>query len=77
MMVYLIPTEGQRGYNELMSFQEKIGWSYDFSIRDFVMVITIGSIMFTLFIKATTISLFMKRMKIDKLHEIEEFEYEE
>jgi len=33
--------------------------------------------MFTLFIKATTIGLFMRKMKLDKLHEIEEFEYEE
>jgi hypothetical protein len=33
--------------------------------------------MFTLFIKATTISLFMRKMKLDKLHEVEEFEYEE
>lgn len=33
--------------------------------------------MFTLFIKATTISAFMRHMKIDKLHDIEEFEYEE
>lgn len=60
-----------------MRFQESINWQYDFSIRDFVMVITIGSIMFTLFIKATTISAFMRHMKIDKLHDIEEFEYEE
>ncbi len=77
MMVYLIPVEGQSWYESLIAFQSAIGWQYDFSIRDFVMVITIGSIMFTLFIKATTISAFMKRMKIDKLHEIEEFEYEE
>lgn len=78
MMVYLIPGEaGQHGYEQMLAFQEAVGWNYDFSIRDFIMVITIGSIMFTLFIKATTISLFMKKMKIDKLHELEEFEYEE
>lgn len=33
--------------------------------------------MFTLFIKATTISYFIKKMGIDKLHDIEEFEYQE
>lgn len=75
MMVYLIPGPGQEGYEALLHFQESIGWQYSFSVKDFIMVITIGSIMFTLFIKATTISFFMKKMKIDKLHEIEEFEY--
>jgi CPA1 family monovalent cation:H+ antiporter len=77
MMVYLIPAQGQEGYEALMAFQESVGWDYSFSIRDFIMVITIGSIMFTLFIKATTISFFMKRMGVDTLHEIEEFEYQE
>lgn len=77
MMVYLIPGPGQAWYEKLMQYQESIWWQYDFSIKDFIIVITIWSIMFTLFIKATTISLFMRRMKLDKLHEIEEFEYEE
>ncbi len=77
MMVYLIPWPGQNGYELLLEYQNKVGWNYDFSIKDFVIVITIWSIMFTLFIKATTISLFMKKMKLDKLHEVEEFEYEE
>jgi hypothetical protein len=33
--------------------------------------------MFTLFIKAPTIPMLMKRFKVDKLHKLEEFEYEE
>jgi len=33
--------------------------------------------MFTLFIKAPTISLFMKKMGVDKLHKLERFEHEE
>ena len=77
MMVYLIPGPGQKWYEQLLAYQESIGWQYDFSIKDFVIIITIWSIMFTLFIKATTIGLFMRKMKLDKLHEIEEFEYEE
>ena len=33
--------------------------------------------MFTMFIKATTMPVFMRKMKIDKLHALEMFEYEE
>jgi len=77
MMVYLIPGPGQTWYDLLLKYQESVGWNYDFSIKDFIIVITIWSIMFTLFIKATTISFFMRKMKLDKLHEVEEFEYEE
>lgn len=77
MMVYLIPGPGEQGYDALLAFENAVGWQYNYSIKDFIMVITIGSIMFTLFIKATTIGFFMRKMEIDKLHEIEEFEYEE
>lgn len=77
MMVLMIPAPGDDGYEMLIRFQETIWWNYDFSIRDFILVMTIGSIMFTLFIKATTISWFMKLMWVDKLHELEQFEYEE
>lgn len=64
-------------YDDMLIAQTAIWWTYDFSIKDFLLVLTIWSIMFTLFVKATTISLFMKKMWIDKLHELEEFEYEE
>lgn len=33
--------------------------------------------MFTMFIKATTMPFFMRKMKIDELHPLETFEYEE
>lgn len=77
MMVLLVPAPGDENYEKLLAFEKTVGWNFDFSIRDFILVITIGSIMFTLFIKATTITYFMRKMGIDKLHELEEFEYEE
>lgn len=77
MMVFLIPDVWQEGYTEIMEFQKNIGWTYDYSIRDFLMVITIACIMFTLFIKATTTGFLMKKMWVSKLQELEEFEYEE
>lgn len=64
-------------YDAILVAQVAIWWTYSFSIKDFLLVLTIWSIMFTLFIKATTISFFMRKMWIDKLHELEEFEYEE
>lgn len=77
MMVLLIPWVGDEWYDKILAFQNLVSWEYSFSIRDFILVITIGSIMFTLFIKATSIAYIMKKMKIDALHELEEFEYEE
>lgn len=77
MMVLMIPWVWDENYDKILKFQELVWWNYDFSIRDFVMVITIWSIMFTLLIKATTITAFMKKMKIDKLNDLEQFEYEE
>ena len=53
------------------------GWDFPFSIRDFVLALTVGCIVFTTFIKATTIIPFMKYFHIDKLHEIEEVEHVE
>lgn len=77
MMVLMIPWVWDENYDKILKFQELVWWNYDFSIRDFVMVITIWSIMFTLLIKATTIAAFMRKMKIDKLNDLEQFEYEE
>lgn len=77
MMVLLIPSEWQRWYAELLIFQETVWWNFEFGIKDFLLTLTIWSIMFTLFIKATTIPFFMKKMGIDTLHPLELFEYEE
>ena len=43
------------------------GWNYEFSIKEFVIAITIGSIYFTLLIKATTIGKIIHWLKIDAL----------
>jgi CPA1 family monovalent cation:H+ antiporter len=53
------------------------GWSYDFSVKDFITALTIGSIYFTLFVKATTIGPLINKLELNKLHEIEQVEYEE
>jgi len=42
-------------------------WNYDFSIKEFITAITIGSIYFTLIIKATTIGKVIRWLKIDEL----------
>ncbi len=52
-------------------------WTLNFSIKDFLTVITIWSIMFTLFIKATTIGFMMRKLWTTKLHELEQFEEQE
>jgi len=52
-------------------------WTLPYSIKDFLTVITIGSIMFTLFIKAPTMAPMMRKFGVTKLHELEEVEYEE
>lgn len=77
MMALMIPWEWHINYNKILEFQKNVWWDFDFSIRDFILVITISSIMFTLLIKATTISWMMKKMWVDKLNKLEEFEYEE
>jgi len=51
------------------------GWSYEFSVKEFIIAITIGSIYFTLFIKAPTISKMVHWLKIDALLPHEEMSY--
>jgi CPA1 family monovalent cation:H+ antiporter len=53
------------------------GWTFDMSIRDFMLAITVGCIFATLFVKATTIRGFMRKLKLDALTNIETVEYEE
>lgn len=77
MMVLMIPWVWDKNYDKIIAFQNNVWWNFDFSIRDFLIVITIGSIMFTLFIKATTIWIMMRKFWATKLHELEEFEYQE
>ena len=75
MMVLLIPWEWQNGFEKIQAFQEIVNWPYDYSIKDFLLVIVIWAIMFTLLIKATTIPWLMRKTNVSKLHEFEKFEY--
>ncbi len=50
-------------------------WPYDFSIKEFVMAITIGSIYFSLFFQAPTIEKMVRVLKIDALLPHEELSY--
>ncbi len=77
MMVLLIPWVEDSDYEKILAFQKLVWWTYDFSIKDFLTVLTIGSIMFTLFVKAPLTPKLMKQLQLDKLHKLEEFEYEE
>lgn len=77
MMVLMIPGPAHDWYAQMLAFEQAVWWNYDFSIKDFITVITISSIMFTLFIKATSISSLLKFLWLDKLNKLEEFEYEE
>ncbi|OAI19520.1 sodium:proton exchanger [Methylomonas koyamae] len=51
------------------------GWNYSFSAKQFVAAVTIGSIYFTLLVKATTIGKVMHALGIDNLTEVEEIGY--
>ncbi len=77
MMALMIPGVWDENYDKILAFQNSVWWNFDFSIKDFILVITIWSIMFTLLIKATSISWMMKRMWVSKLNSLEEFEYDE
>lgn len=77
MMVLMIPWVGDSDYDKILEFQKIVWWAYDFSIKDFLLVLTIWSIMFTLLIKAPTTSFIMKKLDLDKLHKLEEFEHKE
>jgi len=50
-------------------------WPYDFSIKEFIIAITIGSIYFTLLIKANTLGLVVRWLKIDALLPHEQLSY--
>lgn len=53
------------------------GWNLSMSPKDFLLALTLGCIFATLFIKATTIKTFMRRLKLDALTPIEEIEADE
>ncbi len=51
------------------------GWTFDFTVKEFITAITIGCIYFTLFVKALTIGTLIRRFKLDALTPVEEAEY--
>lgn len=51
------------------------GWSYDFSVKEFLMALTIGCVYFTLFVKATTIGKMIHLFGLDALSSVENAEY--
>lgn len=51
------------------------GWSLAYSIKDFITALTIGCIYFTLLIKATTIGIIIRKLKIDALSDQEDLSY--
>lgn len=53
------------------------GWPLETSVRDFVLGITVGCIIFTTFIKATSISAVMKKLHISDPSLIEKMDYEQ
>lgn len=77
IMVMMLPSPWDSSYEKLVAFQNMVGWNYDFSIKDFLMVLTIGCIMFTLLVKAVSIKPLMKKLWLAKFWKLEEFEYEE
>ncbi|MDX8399531.1 MAG: sodium:proton antiporter [Gallionellaceae bacterium] len=50
-------------------------WHHAYSIKDFIMALTISCIYFTLFIKATTINSVIRRFRINELRGLERMEY--
>jgi monovalent cation:H+ antiporter, CPA1 family len=50
-------------------------WKFPFSIKDFITALTIGCIYFTLLVKATTIGIIIRKLKIDALSTHEELSY--
>lgn len=75
MMVLLIPGDWETWYTRMLVFQDTIGWQYDFSIKDFLLIIVISCIMFTMLVKATTIGMLMRKTKVSKLQDFEKFEF--
>lgn len=51
------------------------GWSLAYSIKDFITALTIGCIYFTLLVKATTVGIIIRKLKIDALSDQEELSY--
>ncbi len=77
MLVMMIPSEWNAWFEKILEFENNIGWTYSYHFKDFLTIITISSIMFSLFVKAPTISYLMRRIGIWKVEVFEKVEEEE
>lgn len=66
MMLFMIPSDLEIPW-----------WNLDFSIKDFLILITISTIMFTLFVKVPTVWVLIKKLKLNKLNSLEKLEKEQ
>ncbi len=51
------------------------GWNYPLSIKEFIMVVVVASIYFTLFVKGLSIGRVMKKLNISKIGNYDQMEY--
>lgn len=65
MMLLMIPSD-----------LEIASWNLSFPVRDFLILITISTIMFTLFVKVPTVWILIKKLKLNKLNSLERLEKE-
>ena len=66
IMILLIPADlSINGYNEI------------YTVKEFLTILTVGYIFFTLFVKATSLGYLMDKMKINSLTPLEQIEYQE
>lgn len=77
MLVMLIPSEWSEWFEKILEFERIVWWSYPYHFKDFLTVITISSIMFTLLVKAPTISYLMRKIWVNKIEAFEKVEEEE
>lgn len=49
-------------------------WTYSYSIKDFLLAMVIGAIMFSLLVKGLTMRHLIQKLKLDEFHDIEHFE---
>lgn len=54
-----------------------VGYSEIYTVKEFLTILTVGYIFFTLFVKATSLGYLMDRMKINALTPLEQIEYQE
>ncbi len=53
------------------------GFSQAYSIKEFLTVLTVGYVFFTLFVKATSLGFLIDKLKLNKLSSLEKIEYQE